>query len=109
MMLARDYTSCHVARNTLVMLVENSVQKLRWPAKRLDLNTNDHLVDLLKRVVREQPMQSNFRYLARVINQLCAAIPQQFIHRHILLMSIDVDAIPGGFTKYRIEIKYDVV
>ena len=27
MMLARDYTSCHAARNTLVMLVANNVHK----------------------------------------------------------------------------------
>jgi len=32
MMLARDYASCHVARSTLVMLVTNNVQTLRWPA-----------------------------------------------------------------------------
>ena len=38
MMLARDYVSCHAARSTLVMIVANNVQKLRWPAKRLDLN-----------------------------------------------------------------------
>ena len=44
MMLARDYASCHVARNTLhvLMLVANNVHKLRWPAKNLDLNPTDH-------------------------------------------------------------------
>ena len=52
MMLARDYTPCHTARNTLVMLVANNVRELRWPAKRLDLNHVDHLLDLLKRMVR---------------------------------------------------------
>jgi len=33
MMLARDYTSCHVDRSKLVMLVANNVQTLWWPAK----------------------------------------------------------------------------
>ena len=32
MMLARDLSSYHAARSTLVMLVTNNVQKLRWPA-----------------------------------------------------------------------------
>ena len=56
MMLAWDYTSRHAARSTLVMLVANHVQQLRWPAKSLDLNPIDHLLDLLKRKVRAQPL-----------------------------------------------------
>ena len=51
MMLAWDYASCHVARSSLVMYVANNVQKT--PAKGLDLNPIDHLMDLLKRKVRE--------------------------------------------------------
>ena len=66
MMLARDYASCHVARNTLVMLVANNVHKLRWPAQSLDLNPIDHVLDLLKRMVRAQPLQLNLRKLTRV-------------------------------------------
>jgi len=46
MMLERDYASCHVARITLVMLVANNVQILRWPAKHLDLDPIDNLMDL---------------------------------------------------------------
>jgi len=80
MMLARDYASCHVARSTLVMLVTNNVQTLRWPAKSLDLNPIDHMLDLLKRKVSAQPLQLNLSELTRVIYQLCAAIPQQYIH-----------------------------
>jgi len=97
MMLAWDYTSRHAARSTLVMLVANHVQQLRWPAKSRDLNPIDHLLDLLKRKVRAQPLQLNLRELTRVIHQMCAAIPQQYIHRHILSMSIRylaVDATP---------------
>ena len=33
MMLAREYASCHAVRSTLVMIVANNVQTLRWPAK----------------------------------------------------------------------------
>ena len=44
MILARDYASCHAARSTLVKLAANNVQTLRWPAKRLDLNPIDKLL-----------------------------------------------------------------
>jgi len=40
--------------------------------------------------------------LARVIHHMCAAIPQQYIYRHILSMStryLAVDATVGGYTK----------
>ena len=46
MMLARDYASCIVARSTLVMCVGNKLRKLKWPAKSMDLNHIDHLLDL---------------------------------------------------------------
>jgi len=49
MMLARDYASCHATRSTLVMIVSNNVQQFRWPAKCLDLNPTDNVLDLLKR------------------------------------------------------------
>ena len=100
MMLARYYASCHAARSTLVMIVSNNMQKLRWPAKGLDLNPIDHLLDLLKRKVRAQPLQLNLRELTRVIHQMSAAIPQQYIYRHICSMSTWYNATPGGCTKY---------
>ena len=93
MMLARVYASCHAVRITLVMLVTNNVQKLRWPAKSLDLNPIDHLLDLLKHKVRAQ----------RDIHQMCAAIPQQYIYRQILSTCtryLAVDVTPVGCTKY---------
>jgi len=43
---------------------------------------------------------------------MCAVISQQYIHRHILSISIRllaVDATPGGCTKYRNGIKYDLI
>ena len=75
MMLARDY-----ARSTLVMIVANNVYKLSWPAKSLDFNPIDHLLDLLKRKVCVQPLQLNLRDLTHVIHQMCVAIPQQYMY-----------------------------
>ena len=101
MMLAWDYASCNAAKSTLVMIVTNNVHKLRWPAKSLDLNPIDHLLDLLKGKVRAQPLQLN---LTRIVHMMCTAIPQQYIHRHMLSMStryrvVDATFI-GGCTKY---------
>ena len=96
MMLTRNYASCHAARSTLVMLLANNVQKLRWPAKSLDLNP-------IERKFWAQPLQLNIRELTRVIHQMYSAIPQQYTHRHSLSMSsqfLAVDATPGGCTKY---------
>ena len=42
-------------------------------------------MDLLKGKVRAQPLQLNLRELTRVIPQI--AIPQQYVHRHMLTMS----------------------
>ena len=101
MMLARDYASCHAARSTLVMSVANNMQTLRWPAKGLDLNPSDHLLDVLKCKVHAQPLKLNLRELMRVIHQMCAAISHHYIHRHILSMStryLAIDATPGGCT-----------
>ena len=56
MTLARDYALCHADRSTQVMLVANNIQNLRWPAKSLNLNPIDHLLDLLQRKVRAQPL-----------------------------------------------------
>ena len=47
MMLARNYESCHAGKRTLVMLEANNMQ-LRWPAKSLDLNPINHLLDLFE-------------------------------------------------------------
>ena len=101
MMLSWDYAPCHAARRTPVMLVASNVHTPRWPANSLDLNPIDHLLDLLKRKVRAQPLQLNLRGFSRVFHQMFAAIPQHYIHRHILSMStryLAIDATPGGCT-----------
>ena len=111
-MLARDFTSCHMARNTLVMLVAINVNNFRWPAKSRDVNPIDHLLDLLKRKVCAHLLQLNLREFTCVIHQMCAAIPQQYIHRYILSISsryLAVTATPGGCIKYWNKIKYDVI
>jgi len=86
------------------MRVAHNMQKLRWLTKSMYLiNLIDHLLDLFKRKVHAQPLQLNLRELPRVIHQICAAIPQTYIHRHILSMStqcLAVDATSGGCTKY---------
>ena len=72
----------------------------------------EHLLDQLKHKVRAQPLQLNLRELTRVVHQMCAAIPQQYIIRHILSMStqyLAVDATPGGCIKCVNDIKYDVI
>ena len=97
-MLARDYASCHVARITLVMLVANNVQQLRWPAQSLNLDPIDHLLDLLKPKVCSQLLQLNLRELTCVIPQMCAAIPLQYIYRHMLSMSTRFLAIDATWT-----------
>ena len=74
MMLPHDYASCHATTSTLVMRVANNVLTLRWPAKSLDLNSNDHSLDLLKRKVRAHLLPVNIK--ERVIHQMRAVIPQ---------------------------------
>ena len=99
MMLARDYASCHAARSTLVMFVAQT----KMTCKSLDLNPIDHLLDLLNRKVRAQPLQLNLWELTRVIHQMCAAIPQQYIYRHSLSLSIRYLAV-DDVQRYEIKI-----
>ena len=68
--------------------------------KSLDLNPIDHLLDLLKRKVRAQPLQQNLGELTRVIHQMYAAIPQQYIHIHILSMSTRFLAVDAACTSF---------
>ena len=94
-MLARDYASWHVARSTLVMLVANT----QMACKKSGFKSYRPLDRPFKGQGCAQPLQLNFRELKRVIHQMCAAIPQQYIYRYILSMStryLAVDATPGG-------------
>ena len=71
MMLAQDYASCHVARNTIVMSAANNVQNLRWSAKSLNLNPIDQLLDLLKCKVRAQSLQLRLFYISKFRDTFC--------------------------------------
>ena len=83
--------------------------------KILDFNPINHFLDLMKHKIRAQPLQLNLRELTHVIHQMYAAIPQQYIHTHIISMNtryLVVDVTPGGCTKYwnKInEIKYNMI
>ena len=70
MMLARDNESCHAARS-------------------LDLNPIDHLLDLLERKTRAQPLQLNLRELMRFIRQTFAAIPQHILSKSTRYLAVD--------------------
>jgi len=50
-------------------------------------NLSTTYVGLLKRKFRAQPLQLNLKELTCVVHQMCAAIPQQYIHRHMLSTS----------------------
>ena len=103
MMLARDYAQCHAAKSTLVTRVANNVHKLRCLAKKSGFKSYRPLIGPIE-TQGAHPLQLNLRQLMRVIHQMCAAIPHQYIHRHIdISMStryLSVDETPGGGTKY---------
>ena len=102
MMLARDCASCHADRSTLVMRVANNVQKLRLPEKRSGFKSYWPLVGPIEKQGSCTTAATKSQG-ARVIYQMCAAIPQQYIHRHISSISIwklVVDATAGGCTQY---------
>mgnify|MGYP000234660324 CR=1 FL=1 len=71
MMLAKDITPRHAARNTHVILVTNKRRTLQGPEQILDLNPSKHLRDILKCNVCAQPLQPNLRELTRVTHQMC--------------------------------------
>ena len=68
MMLAQDYTSCHAARGTLVMFVENNVQKLRWPTKSRPLIRPIHTQYLIRALI---PYHGDLLLLLSHVVNLC--------------------------------------
>ena len=72
-------------------------------ANNVHLNHIDHLLDLLKRKVRAHPLQLNLGELTCVIHHIYVAIPQQYLHVYIYILStstryLTVDATSGGCT-----------
>ena len=55
--------------------------KSQMACKQSGFKSFDHLLDLLQRKVRAQSLQLNLRKLTRVIQLMCAGIPQQHIHQ----------------------------
>ena len=107
--VTRRYKSCNMFINCYLVqnIDRNLFFTMKWPAKSPDLNPIEHVWDLLKRKVRAQPMQPNIREITRVIHQMWAAIPQQYLHRYIISMRtrcLAVIAAAGGHTKYWNEI-----
>ena len=84
------------------MIVPNNVQKLRWPAKSLKFKSYRPVVGPIEMQGSCTAAETKSQGAPRVIHHMCAAIPQQYIHRHILSMStryLAVDATPSGCTK----------
>ena len=79
MMLALNYSSCHATRNTLSNVCSKQHAKTQMACKNSGFKSSQPLVG----PIEAQPLQLNLRELMRVIHQMFAAIPQQYIHRHI--------------------------
>ena len=103
MMLAKDNTPRHVARNTQVIFVTNKRWTLQWPAQSMDLNPSKHTWDILKCNVRVHYSRCNpISGSSRVLLIRCAIL-QQFLHRYIIswgTMYIAVIDTAGGHTMY---------
>jgi len=86
------------------MLVANNVQKFRWPAKSLNLNPIDHLLDLLKRKVRAQPLHLNISGSSRVLFIRCV----RSFHNSTFIDTFYQweHCLSGGCSKYWNKIKY---
>ena len=72
------------------MIVANNVQqKLRWPAKSLKSKSYRPLVGSTEMQGScTAATTKSLRELTCVIHQKCAAIPQEYIYRHSLSLSI---------------------
>ena len=71
MMLANHNTPRTATRSTHVILVTNKRWTLQWPAQSMDFNPSKYVWDILKRIVRVQPLQPNLKELSRVTHQVC--------------------------------------
>jgi len=71
MMLTKDNTPRQADTGTQVILVTNKRRTLQWPAHSMDLNPCKHSWDILKRIVRVQPLQPNLKELTFVTHHMC--------------------------------------
>ena len=103
MMLARDYASCHGARRTKTqMACKTSEFKSYWPL----VGPTDMQGLCTAPTTKSQGAHACYS------SDVCGHSTIVYIYRHILSIStwyLDVDATPGGCTKYWNEIKYNVI
>ena len=71
MMLTKDNTPRQADTGTQVILVTNKRRTLQWPAHSMDLNPSKYVWDILKRIVRVQPLQPNLKELTFVTHHMC--------------------------------------
>ena len=101
MMVAQDSTPCHAARISQQMLHANNVRILPWPAFSPDLNTIEHIWDLLKRRQRELPQAHTLAQLQRIIRRVWRNIAQVTIQIYIGSMRRRCQAVINAkYTKY---------
>ena len=70
MILAQDNAPCHSVCTTQQLLGANNVRRLDWPAKSPDLNPIEHVLDLLKRHVRQLRQYRTLGQLQHDVNQI---------------------------------------
>ena len=101
MMVAQDSAPCNAARITQQMLHANNVRILPWPAFSPDLNTIEHIWDLLKRRQRELPQAHTLAQLQHIIGRVWRNIAQVTIQIYIGSMRRRCQAVLNAkYTKY---------
>ena len=103
MILAQDNVQCNVAHTTRQYLATNNIRIMPWPAKSLDLNPIEHILDLLKQRVRSLPQQPTLRFLEQNARQIGNKTTQQTIQGYILSTRkryLAVIRASGGHAEY---------
>lgn len=102
--LVQDNARPHTVRVFMIILEDEVITVMDWPARSPDLNPIEHLWDMLSRRVRRMPHPpENVQNLTNALVQEWQAIPQNYIRRIITSMSRrcqeGVNA-RGGHTSY---------
>ena len=103
MLLVQDDATCHTARATRNMLAVNNIRAIPWPAKIPDLNPIEHVLDVLKRRVRELTHKRAPRELTRYVMATWTNLTQRDFRNYILSMRsrcLAVIRANGGHTHY---------
>ena len=99
-----DNARPHCSRAVAAYLQSEAVTYVPWPAMRPDLNSIEHIWDMLGRriLVREPPVQ-NIRQLEAALHRELQQLSQQDIRRLTGVMRRRVEAViqaRGGYTRY---------